>query len=1100
LPNEWRTHSLIWSTKTNLEEQSLDDLFNSLKIYEAKVKSSSSASTCIQNIAFVSSSNTDSTNGPVSVAASVSAVSAKIHVSALPNVDSLMRARLFLQRIGRNLGANGPTSIGFDMSKDIKLLKLEVLLRDNALVVLRQNLEKAEQERVDLKLKLEKFQTSSKNLSELLASQKNDKTGLGYNSQGFIRAMFDCDDYLTYESDESFPPSPIYDRYQSGNAYHVVPLPYTGTFMPPKPDLGNPQHALKDKGVIDSRCSRHMTGNMSYLSDFEELNGGCVAFGRNPKGAKISGKGEEIVQQYVLFRVWSSGSTNPHNTDGDVAFDEKEPENLSVEFEDFSNNSINEDNAAGTLVQWEDITYSDDEDDVGADADFNNLETSITISPIIIIRVDKDHLVTQIIGDLSSATQIRSMTRVAKDQGHTQEKGIDYEEVFASVARIEAIRMFLAYASFMGFMVYQMDVKSAFLYVTIKEEVYVYQPSGFKDPDYPDKVYKVVKALYCLHQAPRAWYETLANYLLENGFQRGKIDQTLFIKRQKVKQKKDGIFISQDKYVAEILRKLGLTDGKSASTPIDTEKPLLKDPDGIKFIFSKYIFDSLMRNMDSSTKFYMYPRFLQLTIRAQVGDLSSHTTKYSSPALTQKVFANMRRVGKGFSGVETPLFEGMIVEQPVDEGVDEVHDEGVSTACVAAEGDVSVVDDVVPTTVDEPSIPSPPPSTQPPPQSQDIPSTSQDKIAQALEITKLKQRVKKLERRNKASKLKRLKKGMMIADIDIDVDVTLKDVAANAKDGQDGEMEESADVQGRKAESQAKIYQIDFEHAKKRVVIRDPKETTISSTIIDSEAKSKDKGKEILVEETKPLKKQAQIEQDEAYARDLEAELDKNIDWDKVIDHVHRKQKEDNAMKRYQAFKRKPQTEAQARKNMMIYLKNVVGFKMDYFKGMTYDDICPIFEKKFTSNVAFLLKTKEKIYEEDSRALKRLSGSQEGKAAKKQRLDEEVEELKRHLQIVPNDEDDVYTEATPFARKVPVVDYEIYTKNNKPYYKIKRADALHQLYLSFLSMLRNFDREDLEVLWQLVKERFAFTKPKNFSDDFMLITLGAMFEKPDIQA
>nr|GEX88312.1 putative ribonuclease H-like domain-containing protein [Tanacetum cinerariifolium] len=116
---------------------------------------------------------------------------------------------------------------------------------------------------------------------------------------------------------------------------------------------------------------------------------------------------------------------------------------------------------------------------------------------------------------------------------HTQEEGIDYEEVFAPVARIENIRLFLAYASIMGFMVYQMDVKSEFLYGTIKEEVYVCQPPGFKDPDHPDKVYKVVKALYDLHQTPRAWYETLANYLLENGFHRGQIDQTLFIKKQK---------------------------------------------------------------------------------------------------------------------------------------------------------------------------------------------------------------------------------------------------------------------------------------------------------------------------------------------------------------------------------------------------------------------------------------------------------------------------------------------------------------------------------------------------------------------------------------
>ncbi|GJT43431.1 putative ribonuclease H-like domain-containing protein [Tanacetum coccineum] len=222
---------------------------------------------------------------------------------------------------------------------------------------------------------------------------------------------------------------------------------------------------------------------------------------------------------------------------------------------------------------------------------------------------------------------IRNKARLVA-QGHTQEEGIDYDEVFAPVARIEAIRIFLAYASYMGFTVYQMDVKSAFLYGQIEEEVYVCQPPGFEDPDHPDKVYKVVKALYGLHQAPRAWYDTLATYLLSNGFQRGQIDQTLFIKSQQghillvqiyvddiifgstkkelceefeklmkdkfqmssmgeltfflglqVQQRKKGIFISQDKYVHEILRKFNYTDVKFASTPIDLEKPLVKDAD-----------------------------------------------------------------------------------------------------------------------------------------------------------------------------------------------------------------------------------------------------------------------------------------------------------------------------------------------------------------------------------------------------------------------------------------------------------------------------------------------------------------------------------------
>nr|GFA58366.1 hypothetical protein [Tanacetum cinerariifolium] len=276
-----------------------------------------------------------------------------------------------------------------------------------------------------------------------------------------------------------------------------------------------------------------------------------------------------------------------------------------------------------------------------------------------------------------------------------------------------------------------------------------------------------------------------------------------------------------------------------------------------------------------------------------------------------------------------------------------------------------------------------------------------DKIAQTLEIIKLKQRVKKLERRNK---------GRMIVEMNVDADVVLEEDKDVADD-----------------------------------IVKD---------VQDANVKAK---------EPIPLKKQAQIEQDEAFARELE-------------------------------------TEAQARKNMMIYLKNVAGFKMDYFKGMSYDDIRHIFEAKFNSNMAFLQKTKEQIDEEENRALKRLNKTPTKKAAKRKKLDEEVEELKRHLQIVPNEEDDVYAEATHLALKVLVVDYAIYNENNKPYYKIKRADGTHQLYLSFLSLLRNFDREDLEALWRLVKERFTTTKPKNFSDDFLLITLGAMFEKPDIHA
>nr|GEW01765.1 putative reverse transcriptase domain-containing protein [Tanacetum cinerariifolium] len=432
-----------------------------------------------------------------------------------------------------------------------------------------------------------------------------------------------------------------------------------------------------------------------------------------------------------------------------------------------------------------------------------------------------------------------------------------------------------------------------------------------------------------------------------------------------------------------------------------------------------------------------------------------------------------------------------------------------------------------------------------------------DKVAQALEITKLKRRVKKLEKRNKVRvlKLRRLQRvgtsqrvetsddtvmddesnqRRMIAKMDQDDVVVLKDdkeedkeVDDAVKDIKEAKVDESAQDQGRQAESQAEIYKIDMDHAnkvlsmqedetepaevqevvdvvtttklitkvviaaietvtaasaiittvetqvpaattstlttapsrrRKGVVIRDPEEKSTTSTIIPAETKSKDKDKGILIEEPKPLKKKQQIKMDEKYARELHAELNKDIDWDEAIDHVKRKAKEDPVVKKYQAMKRKPQTEAQARKNMMMYLKN--------------------------------------IEEDKNRALQKINKTPAEREAKRGKLDEEVEDLKRHLQIVPNKDDDVYTEATPLVRKVPVVDYEIIKINNKPYYKIIRADGTHQLYISFLTLLRNFDRDDLQALWSLVKERFSTTKHKNFSDDFLLTTLGAMFETP----
>nr|GFB17165.1 hypothetical protein [Tanacetum cinerariifolium] len=136
---------------------------------------------------------------------------------------------------------------------------------------------------------------------------------------------------------------------------------------------------------------------------------------------------------------------------------------------------------------------------------------------------------------------VRNKARLVA-QGHTQEEGIDYNEVFAPVAKIKAIKLFLSYASFMGFTVYQMDVKSAFLYGTIDEEVYVMQPPGFQDPTFLEKVYKVEKAMYGLHQAPRAWYA-----FMHEKFQMSAMGELNLFLGLQVLQKEDGVFLSRDK-------------------------------------------------------------------------------------------------------------------------------------------------------------------------------------------------------------------------------------------------------------------------------------------------------------------------------------------------------------------------------------------------------------------------------------------------------------------------------------------------------------------------------------------------------------------------
>nr|GEY98617.1 putative ribonuclease H-like domain-containing protein [Tanacetum cinerariifolium] len=496
---------------------------------------------------------------------------------------------------------------------------------------------------------------------------------------------------------------------------------------------------------------------------------------------------------------------------------------------------------------------------------------------------------------------IRNKARLVT-QGHTQKEGIDYKEVFAPVARIEAIRLFLAYASFIGFMVYQMDVKSTFLYGTIKEEVYLCQPLGFEDPDHPDKVYKVVKALYGLHQAPRAWNCWFSLYQVDE--------------KDRIEVSTVDLSYCCQEIINVVRSKLMLfcltIDAAHLMLLEDSIRQALRldDTDSVDCLSNEEIFLELARMgyEKPSTKLTFYKaffaaqwKFLIHTILqcmsakrttwnefsssmasaviclAAVGDLSSHTTKYTSSALTQKVFANMTRD---------------VEDTTKDKDVD--HDVFVEPT------PPSTTPATPPPPPQQKHIPSPPQAETaqplPPPQQQpsqtakifttllntlletcvtltkQVANLEQDKVDQAIEISKLKQRVKRLEKKRqfKASGLKRLRKGRLeesqakVYHPDLEHAEKVVTMQDN-NEAKAAEVEEVIKVvtatmlMTEVVTTTSPVPKASAPRRRRGVIIQDPKVAATASVIVQSKVKSKDKGKGILVKEPKSLKRQAYI-------------------------------------------------------------------------------------------------------------------------------------------------------------------------------------------------------------------------------------------------
>nr|GEZ47522.1 hypothetical protein [Tanacetum cinerariifolium] len=262
----------------------------------------------------------------------------------------------------------------------------------------------------------------------------------------------------------------------------VVLKPYVTRPRPAKPIVTKP-HSPPRRHINHSPSPK--ARNMSYLSDFEELNGRCVTFGGNPKGGNIYGKSVSQIcdkKNNVLFTEIECLVLSPEfklpDENQEHDFDAKKPESEVNVSPSSTALSRKQDDKTKKEAKGKNITYSDDEDDVGAEVDFNNLETSITVSPIPATRVHKDHPMTQIIGDLPSATQTRK-----------QPKRV--HQALKDPSWIEAIREELL----------QFKMQKVWVLVDLPHGK---RAIGFEDPDYPDKVYKVVKALYGVHQALKA--------------------------------------------------------------------------------------------------------------------------------------------------------------------------------------------------------------------------------------------------------------------------------------------------------------------------------------------------------------------------------------------------------------------------------------------------------------------------------------------------------------------------------------------------------------------------------------------------------------------
>ncbi|GJV13299.1 hypothetical protein Tco_1354840 [Tanacetum coccineum] len=606
-----------------------------------------------------------------------------------------------------------------------------------------------------------------------------------------------------------------------------------------------------------------------------------------------------------------------------------------------------------------------------------------------------------------------------------------------------------------------------------------------------------------------------------------------------------------------------------------------------KFNYSKYILDHLVNHLEGDVKYYLFPRFVQLFLNKQVAGLNKHKDSFVVSSHTKKFFANMRRQSDGFSGDVTPLFDVMMVQAIEDVGEDSdhsadqtpIHDQPLTSSNTQKK--------LKPRRKQRKETEEPVSTSSSDPLSsgedsfllnelmvfylslqEQLLDLQDAKAAQAKEIATLKKKIKKLERkRSLGNQEDSSKQGRMIEALDADNEVTLKDnvdlmfdtsvfegdeVVANI-DEVIAEPEVVTTVSGpTTTTNELTLAQTLIEIAKskkveaittaatsvtnvavtsppkaKGIIFHDPEEQRSSSkpTFSSTKLTSKDKGKAIMIEPEKPLKKKDQVVADEEYARQVAAEMlidcfvkdfkqeRENLsieDKSKLFVELMNKRKKHFAELRAKEMRNKPPTKTQRRNQMSTYLKHMGTYKHSQLKNKNYEEIERLFEKEMKRVNTFIpMDQDEESSKKDKSESKRVGVELESDVSKRQKLDEQVEsdkhekveqddeaKVKRYLQIVR--EEDIPIDAIPLASKPPmIIEYKIIKEGIFGHFQLIRADGSSKRYSSMIKMIQSIDREDLEALWKLVKTKHGNTRSKDEFERVLLVDLKVMFE-PDI--